>query len=179
MHSWPPHSTGPMPDDTTTTAQPSIPDRTRASFRQLRNGLSLSRVQSIVAILAGSATVFGAAISLAQIAPSRTGQLVAIVHTAGSPGNVTDATVEVLTRDNALVATLTPDAEGRVTQALREGVYLVRISLPRYAVDVHRIDVQSGQTIEVKTTLRANSSASVDRTVNKGMNAVRRALGFR
>lgn len=170
-----------MPDDLTTTAAPaSFSTRTRTTVRELVHAFSLSRIQSVVAILAGSATVFGAAVSLAHIAPTgRTGTLVAIVHAAGAPGSVVDATVEVLTPDNALVATLTPDAEGRVTQTLREGVYLVRVSQPRSTVDVHRVDVQPGQTIEVKAVLRASSSTSVDRSLNKGVSAVRRALGLR
>ena len=89
-----------------------------------------------MATLAGVATVIGAAFSLVQFAwPGNTGELVAIVYTAGSNRSVTDATVEVLTTENALVATLTPDSAGRVTQELREGDYVVRVSHPRYAAD--------------------------------------------
>jgi len=145
--------------------------------------LSLSRLQSIVAILAGSVTLVGAAFSIAPpVTSANTGRLVAIVRAAGSQRAVTDATVEILTTENALVATLTPDAGGRASKELREGVYLVRVSHPRYAADVRRVDVQPRQTVEIKTALRAGSSSphsvNIDRTLNKGVSAIRRALGF-
>lgn len=168
-----------MPEDLTTSPPRSISNRTAEFVRGTVRALSLSRIQSLVAILAGIATVSGAAISLAQVGrPGRTGTLVAIVRTTGPSQSARDATVEVLTTQNALVATLTPDANGRATRDLREGVYLVRVSHPRYAANVHRIEVQAGETIEVKTTLRANASVSIDRGVNKGVSALRRALGF-
>jgi hypothetical protein len=44
------------------------------------------------------------------------------VVAAGSHRSVTDATVEVLTTENALVATLTPDSAGRVTQELLDRI---------------------------------------------------------
>jgi len=142
-------------------------------------GLSFSRIQSVVATLAGVATVAGAALSLVQFArPGNTGELVATVYAAGSNRSVTDATVEVLTTENALVATLTPDSTGRVTHELREGMYVVRFSHPRYAAEVRRIQVEPQQTIEIKTTLHAGSSSPITRAVNKGVGAARRAFGF-
>ena len=152
-------------------------DETTSS--RLRRALSLSRIQSIVAILAGVVSVVGAAGSLAQLTrPPHTGSLVAVVRTASSQRGVPDATVEVLTPDNALVATLTPDADGRVTQDLREGVYVVRVSHPRYAAEVRRVQVQPQQTVAVTTLLRQGSSSALDRKVSKGVSAVRKALGF-
>jgi len=106
------------------------------------------------------------------------GSVVVDVRAAGSQRAVADATVEVLTTDNALVASLKPDAAGRVTQDLREGVYVVRVSHPRFAADARRIQVQPQQTVAVTTSLRQGSSSALDRTVNKGVSAVRRALGF-
>jgi len=145
----------------------------------LVRSVSFSRIQSVVATLAGVASITGAAFSLVQFArPGNTGELVATVLAAGSQRSVADATVEVLTTENALVATLTPDSAGRVTQELREGVYVVRVSHPRYAADVRRIQVQPRQTIEIKTTLRAGSSTPIERAVSKGALSIRRALGF-
>ena len=54
----------------------------------------------------------------------------------------------------------------------------MRISHPRYAADVRRIQVQPQQTVAVTTLLRQGSSSALDRTVNKGVSAVRKALGF-
>jgi hypothetical protein len=150
-----------------------------ATLTGIACALSLSRIQAVVATLAGVATVVGAAFPLVQFArPDSTGELVAIVHAAGSHRSVTDATVEVLTTENALVATLTPDSAGRATQELREGVYVVRVSHPRYAAEVRRIQVQPQQTIEIKTTLRTGSSSPIERAAKKGVGAVRRKLGF-
>jgi len=142
-------------------------------------GLSLSRFQAVVGTLAGIASITGAAFSLVQFArPANTGDLVTIVQAAGSRGNVTDATVEVLTTQDAIVATLTPDATGQVTQELTEGVYVVRVSHPRYAAEVRRVQVQPRQTVEIRASLRAGSSSPIKRAVNSGASAVRRAFRF-
>ena len=162
------------------TSPPPAPTKTAsATVSGFVRALSLSRVQAVVATLAGIVSVIGAAFSVVQFAwPGNTGELVAIVHAAGSNRSVTDATVEILTTENALVAALTPDSAGRITQELREGVYVVRVSHPRYAADARRVQVQPRQTIEIKTTLRAGSSSPIERAVSKGAGAVRRSLGF-
>ena len=166
-------------EEVSTAPPPSIQKTVWTTTRDLVRRLSFSRVQSVVATLAGIASVTGATFSLVQYArPANTGELVAIVQAAGSHRTVTDATVEVLTTDNALVAALTPDAAGRVTQKLREGVYVVRVSHPRYAADVRRVQVQPQQTIEIKMNMRAGSSTTIERAVSKGASSIRRALGF-
>jgi hypothetical protein len=146
---------------------------------RLGRGLSLTRIQALVATLAGIASVSGAALSVVEFARGgHTGELVAVVQAAGSHRIVADATVEILTTQDALVATLTPDATGRATQELKEGTYVVRVSHPRYAVEARRIQVTPQQTIEVRTNLRAGSSSPVNRAVDKGVSAVRRAFRF-
>lgn len=168
-----------MTEETPTASLPPIPTTAWARIVGVLRGVSFSRVQSVVATLAGIASVTGATFSLVQYArPANTGELVAIVLASGSRRGVTDATVEVLTTDNALVAALTPDAAGRVTQKLREGVYVVRVSHPRYAADVRRVQVQPRQTIEIKMNMRAGSSTTIEHAVSKGAGSIRRALGF-
>jgi hypothetical protein len=105
---------------------------------------------------------------------------VTIVQAAGSRRSLADATIEVLTTQNAIVATRTPDSEGRVTQELTEGVYVVRVSLPGYSAEVRRVQVLPRQTVEIRANLRAGSSSSspIERAANSGVNSVRRALGF-
>src|SRR5262245_59542731 len=108
--------------------------------RRLIRSRSLSRVQAIVGTVAGIASITAATVSLIQFArPANSGELVAVVQAAGTRQGVPDATVEVLTTQNAVVATLTPDASGRVDQQLKEGTYVVRVSHPRYAAEVRRI----------------------------------------
>jgi hypothetical protein len=142
---------------------------------------TLSRVQAIVATLAGITSIVGAVLSVSPLAQTFTnGELVTTVQDGASHRGVSDATIEVLTTQDHVVATLTPDANGRARQALREGAYVVRISHPRYAAEVRRVQVFPRQTVELRASLRAGSSAptSLDRAVNNGVRAVRKALRF-
>lgn len=150
-----------------------------AACRSLLPGLSLSRFHTVIGTLAGIASIVGAGFSLVQfVRPANTGDLVTIVQTASSHRSVTDATIEVLTTENAIVATLTPDSAGRVTQELKEGVYVVRVSHPLYAAEVRRVQVIPRQTVEVRASLRSGSSSPIERAVNDGVGAVRRAFRF-
>ena len=168
-----------MPEEALTSPTLSPRTWTWAAWKRFRRGLSFSRFQALVGTLAAIASLIGAGFSLVQFARAgNTGDLVAIVQAAGSRRSVTDATVEVLTTQNAIVATLTPDATGRVAQELTEGVYVVRVSHPRYAADVRRVQVQPRQTVEVRASLRAGSSSPIARAVNNGVGAVRKALRF-
>ncbi len=144
---------------------------------------SLSRVQAIVGLLAGIISVTGALYSVTQFfrpAPGM-GEVVAVVQEGKTEKSVSDATIEILTPQNALVATLTPDYLGRAHQSLKEGTYRVRVSHPRFAAEVRQVQVYSRQTVEIKVRLRAGSSsplAHAGRAVNEGVRAVRRAFGF-
>jgi Carboxypeptidase regulatory-like domain len=149
-----------------------------AACKRFTLGLSLSRFHTVVGTVAGIASIAGAGFSLVQfVRPANTGDLVTIVQAAGSR-RLAEATIEVLTTQNAIVATRTPDSEGRVTQELTEGVYVVRVSLPGYAAEVRRVQVLPRQTVEVRASLRAGSSSPLERAANSGVNSVRRALGF-
>lgn len=144
---------------------------------------SLSRVQTTVGLLAGLVSIAGALFSVTQFfkpAPNM-GEVVAIVQEAKSDRAIPDATVEILTRENALVATLTPNALGRARQALKEGTYRVRVSHPRFGAELRQVQVFSGQTVEVKLRLRPGSSSPVEhaeRALNEGVRAVRRLFGL-
>jgi hypothetical protein len=127
--------------------------------------VSLSRFQTIVGLLAGLVSVFGAVYSVPQFfkpAPGM-GEVVALVQEAKSEKAVAGATIEILTAQNALVTTLTPDSLGQVRYALKEGPYRVRVSHPRFGAEVRQIHVFSGQTVEVRVRLRAGSSFSLRR----------------
>jgi hypothetical protein len=170
-----------MADEALTPPAPSPLKSAWAICRRFALGLSFSRFHTVVGTLAGIASIGGAAFSLVQfVRPANTGDLVTIVQAAGSHRSLADATIEVLTTQNAIVATRTPDSEGRVTQELTEGVYVVRVSLPGYAAEVRRVQVLPRQTVEVRASLRAgsSSSSSIERAANTGVNTVRRALGF-
>ena len=158
----------------------SLTGKSAAAWKCVVGTPSFSRVQGFIGTLAGIVSIAGALFSVVQFfRPTNTGELVTVVQEAGSHRAVTDAAVEVLGADNALVATLTPDAAGRAVRALREGAYVVRVSHPRYAAEERHIRVLPHQTVEIKATLHAGSSSSaVERTVGGGIRAVRRALHF-
>lgn len=158
---------------------PTPPGSRWAGLKRSLFGVSLSRVQAIVGTTAGVISITGALFSVTPLARlTSTGQLVATVQDAGTHRSVSDATIEVITPDNTIVASLTPDGSGRATQNLKEGVYIVRISHPRYAADVRRIQMQPRQTMEIKASLHAGSSSPMERAVNDGIRAVKRALRF-
>jgi NADH dehydrogenase FAD-containing subunit len=142
-------------------------------------GLALSRIQAVIGTLAGIISIVGAGFTLVEfVRPANRGELVAIVQDAGSRRSVSDATIEVLTTQDAIIATLTPDLTGRATQQLKEGVYIVRVSHPRYSAETRRIQVLPRQTTEFRANLRAGSSSPIERVVNNGVSAVRKALRF-
>ena len=168
-----------MAKATLTSSTASTRQAASATRSRLIAGVSLSSVQAIVGTLAGLASIIGVVFSLLQVTrPADTGELVTIVQAAGSASNVADATIEVLNTQDALVATLTPDATGRATQQLKEGVYVVRVSHPRYAAEARRIEVRPRQTTDIRANLRPGSSSSVERAVNNGVSAVKKALRF-
>jgi len=158
------------------------------AWRRLARGRSLSKVHTVIGTLAGIASIAGAAFSVVQKGSATTtpttGNLVAIVKAASSRQSIPDATIEILTTQNAIVATLTPDATGRATQELQEGVYVVHISHPHYTAEVRRVQVVPRQTVEIRASLRAGSSTPINHTVNvdhalnSTVSAVRRALRF-
>jgi carboxypeptidase family protein len=158
---------------------PSTPRTRWAGWKHVLFGEPLSRVQAIVGTLAGIVSITGALVSLMPFArTAHTGELVATVQDAGSHRSITDATIEVLTTQNDIVATLAPDSTGRATRDLEEGIYVVRVSHPRYAAEVRRIQVLSRQTVEIRANLRVGSSSPVQRAVSEGLRGVRRALRF-
>jgi len=164
----------PLPDKAVTSAKPPAPKSRWSAWKKVNFGLTFSRFQTIIGTMAGIASITGAMFSLVQfIRPANTGELVAIVQAAGTRRTVSDATIEVLTTENAIVATLTPDAKGQATKELKEGMYIVRVSHPRYDADTRRIQVLPRQTVEVRASLRAGSSSPIERAVNKVFSAIR------
>jgi hypothetical protein len=165
-----------QPDQATVSSLAVSPWPVRAVWNRIVGSLSLSRAQAGIGMLAGSVSIVGALFSLVQMVhPTNRGDLVTVVQEAASHRPLPDAAVEVLTADNALVGTLPLDATGRAVKSLREGVYIVRVSHPRYAVEVRHVQVLSRQSVEVKAALHAGSSPSV---ISAGVHAVRRALHF-
>jgi hypothetical protein len=146
---------------------------------------SISSVQSVVGILAGISSIAGAVYSAMQyVRPAPTaGEIVTVVRAAGSEQPLPGATVEVLTPDDALVATLTPAADGQARQALREGPYRLRVSAPRFDAQTRAVAIQPGATAEVRFALAphvdaptAGRGADPAPPAARGVSAARRFL---
>jgi hypothetical protein len=133
-----------------------LPERIRAV-------LTLTRFQAIVGITAGflsiGVTVWG--VLFATRTPATSGELVAIVQEARTEKPVADATIELLTPKDALVATLVAK-NGQARQTLKEGAYRLRVSHPRFGTEVRQIQMLAGQRQEIRVKLapRAAEKAS-------------------
>jgi len=153
---------------------------------------SVSSIQSLVGILAGISSIAGAVYSAMQyVKPVPTvGEIVTVVRAAGSDQPVSGATVEVLTPANALVATLTPAPDGQARQALKEGLYRLRVTAPRFDAQARAVEVQAGASAEIRFALaqhvdppaptagrKADPAAPVAKTVSATRRFFRR-LGF-
>ena len=149
--------------------------------RRVLRSISLSRVQTIVGLVAGLLSIVGAATSIPTFwrAAPGTGHLVAIVQDARSERALTEATVEVLTVQDVVVTTLVPNHAGRVRQTLQEGAYRLRISHPRFGPESRPVQVIGGQTTEVHVRLRPSSPADhAGQAVRAGVGSVKRFLGL-
>ena len=122
----------------------------------------ISSLQTVVGILAGISSIAGAVYSAMQYVKPvpAVGEVVAVVHAVGSDQVVPNATIEVLTPGDALVATLTPGADGQARQTLKEGLYRVRITAPKFDAQARAIQIQSGATAELRFALAQHVEAS-------------------
>lgn len=170
----------------TASAAPGPPAPSRLA--RVRAALPLTRLQAIVGLIAGTLSIGLAMYSLlfpGTPPPPQAGSVIALVQDARSSTPVPDATVEVLTPQDALVTTLT-GAAGRTQGSLREGTYRLRVSHPRYATETRPIQIIAGHTAQVHVRLAprpAAPPAAVRRSdpapveaVKKGVDALRRVF---
>jgi hypothetical protein len=132
------------------------------SFRALRPSrlnISLSKVQTFIAVTAGILSITGALAAFFRPAAT-TGELVVMVEDAKTQQTVSDATIEVLTLQDALITTLKHTWSGKASCALQEGRYRVRVQHPGYGPIVREVQLSSGQSTEVRVQLHGNTSLS-------------------
>jgi Carboxypeptidase regulatory-like domain len=171
-------SAGPAASDPS--AAPLDPGQRPGLFLRVRGHLSLSRVQAMFGLIAALLSIGGALYG--YLRPGRaahTGDVVAIVQEARSGKAVTDATVEILTPKDALVTTLAA-ASGEARSQMKEGVYRLRVTPPRFAAEVRQIQVIAGQTTEVHVRLAPRAASSplspAERAVNEGIDTLRKKV---
>lgn len=149
----------------------------------------LPHAQAVVGLLAGVLSIGGFAYSYlwatAPVAPTK-GDVIAMALDARTEKPIPDATLEVLTVQDALVTTLTPDASGKAHQTIKEGNYRLRASHARYTTEVRQIHVIGGNTSELRVRLSprvakappaapaASSGNEVGKVVDEGVNAVKK-----
>ena len=135
-------------------------------------------MQATLGIIAALLSIGGALYGyLRPHKPPDTGELVARVQEARSGAVVGDATVEILTPKDALVATL-PTTNGEVRRQMKEGLYRLKVTHPRYATEVRQIQVLAGQTAEIRVALAARPSGTpltpAERAVNQGVEGLKK-----
>jgi len=129
-------------------------------LRRAKEILSLSRVQAILGIIAATLSIGGALYGYLRPAkPPSTGEITFAVQDAKTNKALPDATIEVLTGKDALVATLAATG-GQARQSLKEGAYRVRVSHPKFSTETRQVQVLAGQTQEIRLRLVPRSAAS-------------------
>jgi hypothetical protein len=115
----------------------------------------LSGMQAVVGFCAGLVSVGGVILPFAGVlrASPGYGEVVTIVQDVRSRKPVAEATIEILTPQDALVTTILLPEEGRVRRSLKEGPYRIRVSHPRFTTEARQIQVQAGQTTELRVAM--------------------------
>lgn len=132
---------------------------------------SFASLQSVVSFLVGLVSLGGAVYSAMQFvnpAAQATGEVLAVVRAANTDRALPGSAIEVLTPQDALIATLTADDDGSARRPLAEGVYRVRVTAPRFRAQTREVHVQRGGTAEVRFALAPVSDGGahpVSRTV--------------
>jgi PEGA domain len=143
---------------------------------------SLSGAQTIIGLTAGILSILGALLAAPghfKPAPGK-GRVVTVIQEAKTDKSITDATVEIMTAQNALITTLSPNFFGKAKHSLEEGQYRVRVSHPKFAAELRQIQVIRGETTEIKVRLRSGASAPLreaERLIDEGVGAIRRMFG--
>ena len=144
--------------------------------------VTLSAFSTAVGLITGVSSIVGVLLAIPgyfQPAPGK-GQVMAVVVDARTDKAVSNATVEILTPNNALVTTASSSYLGKASSTLDEGQYRIRVTHPKFGAETRNVQVVSGQSTEVRLRLRSGASAPLreaERVVGKGVNAVRRLFG--
>jgi hypothetical protein len=116
----------------------------------------LSRVQAVVGVLAGCLTIVGTLVSYTGLtkppAPVH-GEIVALVQLSNTQRPLPGATVEILTSQDAIVTTLSPEVDGRIARKLKEGRYRLRVTHPNLVSETRHVEVHAGQQSQVRIGL--------------------------
>jgi hypothetical protein len=138
------------------------------SWMSLVLSAPLSRVQAVVGVLAGCLTIVGTLVSYTGLTKPPTpvqGEIVALVQLANNHKPLPGATVEILTAQDAIVTTLSPEADGRITRKLKEGRYRLRVTHPNLVPETRFVEVHAGQQSQVRVGLVPRQAPRPTRSV--------------
>src|SRR5439155_22387579 len=140
-----------------------------------RLNVNLSRFQSVVGLTAGVLSILGALLAVPNYFKPAIGkgEVVAVVVDAKTEKAVSNATVEILTLNNAVVTTLNSGFFGKASSTLEEGQYRLRVKHPKFGAEVRHVQLVSGQTAEIRVQLHSGASAPL----HEAGNAVKRLFG--
>jgi hypothetical protein len=147
-----------------------------------RLNVNLSMFQTVVGLTAGFVSILGALFAVPNYFKPEIGkgQVVAVVVDAKTEKAVSNATVEILTLNNAVVTTVNSGFFGKASSTLEEGQYRIRVKHPKFGSEVRHVQVVSGQSAEVHVQLHSGASAPLQeagRVIGEGVNAVKRLFG--
>jgi hypothetical protein len=145
-----------VPDSIQETLASSAETSASTSWMSLVLSTPLSRVQAVVGVLAGCLTIVGTLVSYTGLTKPSTpvqGEIVALVQLANNHKPLPGATVEILTAQDAIVTTLSPEADGRIMRKLKEGRYRLRVTHPNLVPETRYVEVHAGQQSQVRVAL--------------------------
>lgn len=119
-------------------------------FIWLRRHVSLMGVRTVVLLVAASLSTGGYVYSyLKRVSLPTEGELLTVVRDPGD-APLSDARVDVLTIDHAVVTSFSAAAPSGGPRVLKEGTYRLRVTHPRYAPETRLVQVIAGHTSEVR-----------------------------
>src|SRR5262249_17526555 len=142
-----------------------------------RLNVHLSGFQTVVGLAAGIISISGALLALPNYFNPAIGKgdLVPVVVHAKTEKAVSNAIVEILTLNNAMVTTLNSGFFGKANSTLDEGQYRIRIKHPKFGAEVRHVQIMSGQTAEIRVQL--HSGPQLHEAISDGVNAFKRLFG--
>jgi hypothetical protein len=123
---------------------------------KIREKINLSKVQTAVGLTAGILSISLSVAALLKPASNKA-ELVAVVQDDKTDKAVSDAMVEVLTPQDAVITSLKPDWSGKARFSLDEGRYRVRVSHPKYRSEVRDVQLVSKERTQVRLQLRSTA----------------------
>jgi hypothetical protein len=118
--------------------------------------ITLTKVQTVVGLTAGLLSITFSVAALFKPASNKA-ELVALVQDGKTEKAVSDAMVEVLTPQDAVISSLKPDGSGKARFKLDEGRYRVRVSHPKYRPEVRDVQLVSKESTEIRLQLRSTA----------------------